>query len=323
MALRAGSDLEDLVMPSTMLTIVSTMVGFEGWREQPGNKARLLLAEQVMIWAREKARAHLIVFPAGFLCATDVAEARALAGRAMALAKQRSLAVVVGVDLCTTGEFQRGLGKVGSEDIDLLVSQGQLPFFLYAWSPYMPTLTEWRQRSTTGENGELVPPKESCERRLLKVHGHWVDVVACGEGFNRALRASIEQDPKKTAAVVIASHTYQGSRIWNATQHFSSVVGLPTLLSVHQVGSQYGQMRLPSSADYVDAQMHESFGSAPHLHAGAFTMPARTGQPKQHGKMIMAASRSMDPSHPGCIRPRGRLVHHPWNVSPPLTCSHG
>jgi hypothetical protein len=179
MALRAGNDLEDLAMPSTMLTIVSTMVDFEGRREQPGNKARLLLAEEVMIWAREMARAHLIVFPAGFLCATDVAEARALVGRVMASAKQRSLAVVVGVDLCTTDEFQKGSGKAGNEDIDLLVSQGQLPFFLYTWAPDMPILTEWRQRSTTGENGVLAPPKESGERRLLKVHGHWVDVVAC------------------------------------------------------------------------------------------------------------------------------------------------
>lgn len=90
-----------------------------------------------------------------------------------------------------------------------------------------------------------------------------------------------QQDPKKTAAVVIASHTYQGSRIWNATEHFASVVGLPTLLSVHQVGSQYGQMRLPGSADYAEAQMHDSFGSAPQLHAGAFTVPTRPGQSKQ------------------------------------------
>jgi hypothetical protein len=281
MALRAGNDLEDLAMPSTVLTIVSTMVNFEGWRERPGNKDRLLLAEQVMIWAREMARAHLIVFPAGFLCATDLAEARALVEPVIASAKQKSLAVVVGIDLCTTNEFQKGSGKAGNEDIDLLVSQGQLPFFLYTWSPDMPTLTEWRQRSTTGENGVLAPPKESGERRLLNVRGHWVDVVACGEGFNGALRASIEQDPKKTAAVVIASHTYQGSRIWNATEHFASVVGLPTLLSVHQVGSQYGQMRLPGSADYAEAQMHDSFGSAPQLHAGAFTVPTRPGQSKQ------------------------------------------
>jgi hypothetical protein len=49
-----------------------------GEHERPGNKDRLLLAEQVMIWAREMVCAHLLVFPAGFLCATDLAEARAL-----------------------------------------------------------------------------------------------------------------------------------------------------------------------------------------------------------------------------------------------------
>jgi hypothetical protein len=269
-------------MPSdgSLLRVVSMMMDMEGWHDLRGNEARLQLADEAMTWMRDVARAHLILFPAGYLYASTLSEARELAERIVALARQRSIAVVLGVDISNTGELKRGLSKAGSKDTDLLVTQGLLPFFLFAWSPGMPSSVEWRQRSTTSENWALAPLPERGERRILKVNGQWVDVVACGEAFNRELRVGIGQNPEKTVAVVIAAHTAQGSRIWNATEYFASSVGLPTLLSVHQIGIQHGEMRRPQSADYVQAGMTRSLGSPPKLHAGVFAVSAADETPQ-------------------------------------------
>ncbi|MGZ3460865.1 MAG: hypothetical protein ACXU86_20450, partial [Archangium sp.] len=130
-------------MPSdgSQLKIVSMMMDMEGWRAPLGNEARLLLAEELMTWTREVACAHLVLFPASYLCAPTLAKARKLAERVMTLARQKSIAFVMGVDLCATGGFKKGSGKAGSQSSDLpdlLVAQGQLPFFLFAWSPGEP-----------------------------------------------------------------------------------------------------------------------------------------------------------------------------------------
>ncbi|MBZ4419837.1 hypothetical protein [Myxococcus sp. RHSTA-1-4] len=214
------------------------------------------------------------MFPAGYFFAADLAEARELANQLAAVARQNALAVVLGVDTCDTEASKEGEAKRGSEHTEVLVAQGHLPFFILGWSPGMPNPIEWRQRSTTGNNWKLAPALTRGARRILEVHGRSVDVVACGEGFNRALRFSIEQDPKRTAAIVIAAHTSQGSRIWNATKYFASDLGLPTLLSVHQALTQYGEMLHPGNrVGYAEAEVFRSFGDSPQLHAGAFAVP--------------------------------------------------
>ncbi|WNG26170.1 hypothetical protein F0U62_20690 [Cystobacter fuscus] len=266
---------EELAMRSddSLLRVVSMMADLETRCDLLGNEARLRIAEEVMDWAKDSARAHLAVFPAGYFSVSNLTEGRTLFKTVLRQAEQRHLAVVLGVDKCASGTTAKASSKTGREDIDLLVEKGQLPFWLFAWAPGMPAHAEWRQRSTTGHNGWLAPSPECSERRLLSINGHLVDVVACGEGFNRTLRASIGQEPRKSSAVVIAAHTSKGSRIWNATRHFANDLRQPTLLSVHQVGIQYGEMRLPGSANYARAEVTRSFGSTPSIHAGAFTVP--------------------------------------------------
>ncbi len=261
-----------MIVEKSLFRVVSITADLETRRDLLSTKARLELSEEAMTWAKESARAHLIVFPAGYIGVSTILEARRHFRKLKKHAEQKHLAVVLGVDECTTGMTAKGSNKTGS-DIDLQVEKRQLPFWLFAWAPDMPDHIEWRQRSTTYNNYRLAPSPECSERRLLNINGHQVDVVACGEGFNRTLRASMEQQPKKTRAVVIAAHTAKGSRIWNATHYFANSLKLPTILSIHRAGIQCGQMQLPGRAGSAKAEMKKSFGSTPCLHAGVFTVP--------------------------------------------------
>jgi len=103
-------------------------VGGAGFQNLRANPSRVALGRAVISWCGE-CGVDAVIFPAGFLRAPwqDTVAAKTEAGPLVEQAEESSVALVVGVDLCSQSQMDKHEEK--------LIRNGQLPMGVVAWWP--------------------------------------------------------------------------------------------------------------------------------------------------------------------------------------------
>lgn len=252
---------KDLMPPHAQLVIASTVASLCGFRTIGANGVRLALGLQVLKWASGTGVSFLL-FPAGYLRASSVASDREVAGIAAPLvdaAQKYGVAITIGIDACEP----TSASKVGNLN---QVQRGALPFFGLAFVPGKH-VEVWRQRSTTRENGNMIPQHLAIEVREISVKNRRLAVLLCGESFSPVLRERLtSSNPPDLLAV--PAHTAAGMRHHNAFAFFATH-GIPMLRAVHAVTGAKNELLRPGglSTAAVAEKIHRESGTWLHVRA--------------------------------------------------------
>jgi hypothetical protein len=244
------------------LRILAMSVCRKGMRESGTNPARIILAQEAIDAGRAD-RSSCVLFPAGYVCGVDEDEAYNAAANIVKAAKSKRIAVVVGADVTAfpRGSKRKG-GKRDHADLDEQVESGTMPFYVMAWSPG-GRIRWWRQRSY--KHGRFT--RDADERRVLRVGAHDVDVVICGEMFNRAIRDALAAQPR-SSALLLPVHCTKELRFARALQFFAEQLEVSTVMSAHQANGgghawlHGGSARIRNSPIPIDADGQRAILSA-------------------------------------------------------------
>lgn len=120
------------------------------------------------------------------------------------LAQKYRVAVAVGLDLAR---------KDPTADHSVDVRSGKLPWYAICWSPSENQVLCWNQRSVTSID-QRHRPQALCETaHTIRIGGHGVEVLMCGEAFNSRIRDAVTRRKERPIALVDLAHTLVGFRV--------------------------------------------------------------------------------------------------------------
>ena len=211
-------------------TTTVALGGYDECRRKPAqadvihraNQWRLATLEEGLAKARERG-VDLMCLPGGyFLCPAGLPEEAyasypfcaldTLVGEVIGLAERHNVALAVGLD--------RNDKKEGGEHFREVAS-ATLGWFALCWSPGEEGHRLWRQRSVTSGDQWWCPDALCREVRSVRVGDGSVEVLMCGELFNRQIREAIATREHKPVAVVDLVHRLQGFRATEALKAVS------------------------------------------------------------------------------------------------------
>ena len=210
-----------LVEVETMNVAAGT-VSYEGYGKPEQNDQLLKVLEKTLRFASEE-DVDLVCFPGGYLSATGEEHRDSLAQQLRDIASAFGLAVAVGVDLSQ---------KNVSQDWTEAVLRNQLPWFAVCWSPVDDCLRCWRQRSSNSYDWRAGSPERYAEIRSLPVRKGTVEILMCGEIFNRKIRENLAGRADAIDVVADLAHTSRGFRAAEGMKAFARG-GVASLCSVH------------------------------------------------------------------------------------------
>jgi hypothetical protein len=244
------------------LVIASTVASRYGFRTMGANGVRLALGLQALKWAHETSASFLLL-PAGYLRASSETDVARVAAPLIKAAQEYGVAITMGIDACGPMAAR----KAGHSN--MVVRRGTLPLFGVAFVPGEQVKT-WRQRSTTRENGNMIPPNCVVETREILIQNRRFAVLLCGESFSQILRARLTAGTPPDLLAVPA-HEAAGMRHHNAFAFFASH-GTPMLRAVHAVnGAKNDLVGAGNSIGAVVAEKTHRQGKA-WLHVRAFNI---------------------------------------------------
>jgi hypothetical protein len=162
--------------------VASVMVSSHGFREPSYNEQRIVLAEEIAKVCHESG-VRVAALPAGFLIAKDDKDisAKRAAQLLSRIFARCDVSIVAGIDLPKA----RYIKKKGEER---RIRKGSLPYFVFAGTRAGRLEGFYRQRCTRSDQDKLLPEVESLEKRIVKLEGIDVALLACGEIHSKKIR---------------------------------------------------------------------------------------------------------------------------------------
>jgi hypothetical protein len=187
------------------MRIATTTVSYEGYGDSAAFESLFAAFKEALENAKGE-RVQVLCLPGGYFWVKSKAEFKRAQSRIVEEARRARIAVAVGMDY---SQRKKSKKKTRSPDTEYLVHTQTLPSFALAWSPRQYRQI-WRQRSVNSQDQRLVH-EENCRRpQTLRVSGRKIEILTCGELFNKCIRESIiERHPR---AVVDLSHIGKGFR---------------------------------------------------------------------------------------------------------------
>jgi hypothetical protein len=186
-------------------------------------ESRFEAFKEALEWAKGKG-VQLLCLPGGYFQAKSKAEMEKIERGIVQEAKCARIAVAVGID-SSQGRKSKKKNK------NKAPRPYTEPSFAVTWSPQQRK-QRWRQRSSTSKD-QRFPSDEVCARpQTLAVAGKEIEVLACGELFNKRIRDSIIGRQRRPEALVDLSHDGKGFRA-DRSMRLLSQNGMYTFCSTH------------------------------------------------------------------------------------------
>jgi hypothetical protein len=179
-----------------LMKIVTTTVSKEGF----ALKSRFAAFKEALEKAKNEG-VQLLCLPGGYFCVKSETEFKHAESRIVQEAKSAGIAVAVGID-----RFQGAKSKK-KKGTPIPYTE---PSFVVTWSPQQRK-QRWRQRSSTRKDQRFISDKDCARSQTLSVSGRKVEILACGEIFNKRIRNNIID--RHPFALIDLGHEGKGFRV--------------------------------------------------------------------------------------------------------------
>lgn len=160
---------------------------------------------------------ELLCLPGGYFGVISPAQFETVENDITREAEKERISVAVGID-CTEGHSS-GRKTKARPDWDRLVKLEKLPSFAALWAPKQQV--SWRQRSVTRRDQWLAPEKACRRSQTLLISDKRIEIITCGDIFNKRIQDAILTRSPKLNAVVDLSHDGKGFRADSALERLA------------------------------------------------------------------------------------------------------
>ena len=199
-----------------------------------GNRDRWRAFLSVLEEAKSR-EGDFITLPGGFFRVHSLGTKKTAANRIFSEAQKHGIAVAVGVDVVRKRQPEKGRGgKLTAKDgklHEMTVRRQKISSFVVCWSRASRRKC-WRQRSTTCKDQIWVPTRICLRSQEVSVNNLVVEVLSCGEIFNKRIRGAIINRKARVDTVVDLAHAGRGLRISPALRLFGRY-GMSSFCSAH------------------------------------------------------------------------------------------
>jgi hypothetical protein len=207
------------------MKMATTTVSRKGFGDSVAFESRFAVYEEALQKGKA-AGVQLPCLPGGYFCVESEAGVEKAKSRIVQAARTNGIAVAVGIDCPQT-----------NPNTDYLVQTRALTSFAVTWSPEQDDQV-WRQRSVNSKDQFYVSDEDCGRRQTLRVAGKEIEVLSCGELFNKRIRNSIIA--RHPSAVIDLSHNGKGFRA-DPSLKLLAEEGMYTFCSTH--ADQKGAMK--------------------------------------------------------------------------------
>ena len=225
--------IEQIKMGAIKMKIAAGIVSCEGYGNPDANDNLLNIYQQILNESNKK-KVDLLCLPGGYLRARSRKDKEELAKSLVENAKNYKIAIAVGIDVIDGRSKPVKSSK--SRKSKKTTSSNNILAFAICWSPAeRQNYHCWQQRSRTSSDYKTASNKKKetyREQRTLLVGDGSVEILLCGEVFNRIIRNNVIIRSSDIATVVDLVHDLCGFRATGSMKNLAKN-GLTTLCSGH------------------------------------------------------------------------------------------